>query len=476
MKMMQNNIVKKGVIVGIVLLFVLTCIIPAAISKNTLSKNYDVSFLNYSIKHYNNTGAPLPILPWLPHRPIWIHGNKDLTRWKGVRSGNGTKDDPYIISRWFITGIFYYKFGFGNGYGITIANTDKYIVIRDNFLKNWRSSNFPDGTAIYLYNTKNVTIENNWIRQCNRAIHFLDSNTGTIIRNNKINDINSYTIIGDGAVIENNTLFSCDIAIKCSNSVIQYNQVTNSGIGIGTTGPCIISHNDLIQNGVGIGCYWAPHSCTIINNNIYSNDKGIYLIDGSKPEIHYNNFGYKDGGVTYLGTFILNGTMNWWGAANGPSGSGPGDGVPVCDYLIYDPWLTEPNPDAGRYHPLIKPIITGQTHGKIGVEYEYTFNSTDENGEFWYEIYWGDNSPMETVYPSNPESSGVAKANHSWNKRGSYVIIARIRDILNNVSPWGGLSVTMSRTRTSYINLFFRFLEQFPLLQRLLHIKFHTSF
>ena len=347
--MERTPLVSKCLAVGIILLFVGTCIVPATMSEHTLSNNYNVSFLNCSIKHYdNNTEAPLPILPWIPHRPIWIYGNKDLTRWKGVRSGNGTKDDPYIISRWFITGIFYYKFGFGNGYGITIANTDKYIVIRDNFLKNWRSRGLPYSTAIYLYNTKNVTIENNWIRQCNRAIHFLESNTGTIIRNNSIFNVDSYTIIGDGGVIENNTLSDCDLAIKCSNSVIQYNQVVNSVVGIGTTGPCIISHNDLIQNEVGIGCYWAPHSCTIINNNIYSNRKGLYLIDGSKPVIHYNNFGYNDGGVTYLGTFILNGTMNWWGAANGPSGSGPGDGVPVCDYLIYDPWLTEPNPDAGR--------------------------------------------------------------------------------------------------------------------------------
>jgi hypothetical protein len=40
--------------------------------------------------------------------------------------------------------------------------------------------------------------------------------------------------------------------------------------------------------------------------------------------------------------------MNWWGAANGPSGVGPGDGDMVSEYVIYTPWLVEPNPNAGR--------------------------------------------------------------------------------------------------------------------------------
>jgi parallel beta-helix repeat protein len=347
--MQMNPYMIKGLAVGIILLFVGTCIVPATISEHTHSKNIDVSFLNRSIKDDNNNkGAPSPILPWIPHRSIRINGNEDLTRWHGVRSGNGTKDDPYSISRWFLTGFFRYFFGFGIGYGITIGNTDKYIIIRDNFFINWRSRGLPYGTAIYLYNTKNVTIEDNLIKKCNRAIHFLDGNTGTIIRNNNIADVDSYTIIGDGGIIENNTLVHCDLAIKCGYSVIRYNIVYDATVGIGTTGPCYISHNELLENEVGIGCYWAPHSCTIVDNNFQTNHNALYLIDGSKPTIHYNNFGHNAGGVAYLGMFILNATLNWWGAANGPSGSGPGDGDPVGDYIDFDPWLTSPNPDAGR--------------------------------------------------------------------------------------------------------------------------------
>ena len=38
----------------------------------------------------------------------------------------------------------------------------------------------------------------------------------------------------------------------------------------------------------------------------------------------------------------LTATGNWWGAANGPSGAGPGHGDSVSDNVDYDPFLTAP--------------------------------------------------------------------------------------------------------------------------------------
>ena len=35
----------------------------------------------------------------------------------------------------------------------------------------------------------------------------------------------------------------------------------------------------------------------------------------------------------------FNATCNWWGSADGPSGSGPGTGDPVSDLVIFAPWL-----------------------------------------------------------------------------------------------------------------------------------------
>jgi len=131
--------------------------------------------------------------------------------------------------------------------------------------------------------------------------------------------------------------------------------------------------------------------------------------------------------------------------------------------------------DAERLNnePPNAPIIDGPTCGRVGVEYEYTFNSTDDDGhDFWYYVDWGDDSPIEIVFPSNPDGSGVAKANHSWDAKGTYVISARTLDIHGAVSKWGYLEVTMPKNKAFNFNfnllswLFERFPNAFPILKK----------
>jgi hypothetical protein len=57
---------------------------------------------------------------------------------------------------------------------------------------------------------------------------------------------------------------------------------------------------------------------------------------------------------------------------------------------------------AGENHPPNKVIIDGPTHGKVGVEYTYTFNVTDADGH-WFKIFvdWGDGTTEETGYHPN---------------------------------------------------------------------------
>lgn len=337
-----------GLIIGIILLF----------NNITLSSMISAKE-NFNIN--NKTSSPLPI--YIFHSPIYINGNHALTRWNGIRGGSGTKDNPYIISSWRINGSirdrlenllskyklleFIYNLFFKHTYAIVIANTDKYIVIRNNYLFNWKEEDSPIGTGIYIENTKNIIIENNMINSCNRGIHFLYKNENIVIRNNSLKNIDSYTIIGNNALIENNSIDSCDIAIKSSNSIIQYNLVKSSSIGIATTGPCYISHNNLIANSVGIGCYWPSHSCTILDNIIQNNNWGVYLIEDCHPEIHNNNIYENNAGVIYLGGGPTNATLNWWGSYDGPSGAGQGNGDSISENVYYIPWLTNPNPNAG---------------------------------------------------------------------------------------------------------------------------------
>ena len=121
--------------------------------------------------------------------------------------------------------------------------------------------------------------------------------------------------------------------------------------------------------------------------------------------------------------------------------------------------------------PPTTPIINGPTHGRVGVEYTYTFMATSPLGkDIYYYIDWGDGSPYEEVGPS---PSGVeVEATHTWYNKGTYLIRVKARDIDEHGVPsdWGILQVTIPRDKTTNNILFWRLVERFPLLQRLLDL------
>jgi hypothetical protein len=119
--------------------------------------------------------------------------------------------------------------------------------------------------------------------------------------------------------------------------------------------------------------------------------------------------------------------------------------------------------------PPIAPTITGQTTGKPGKIYEYTFNATDPDGDdVRYIIYWGDNTSNTTGF--NPSGADV-KLKHTWSIDGTYNITAIAQDVYDLESPEGKLVVNMPRNRPSNFNLlnwlFKRFSNAFPILRRL---------
>jgi len=111
------------------------------------------------------------------------------------------------------------------------------------------------------------------------------------------------------------------------------------------------------------------------------------------------------------------------------------------------------------------PIITGETNGKAGVKYEYTFNAVDpDNNDVKYHIDWDDGDSETTAF--SPSGTDV-KVKHTWSEDGTYIIKATAEDTHGLVSPEGTLTVTMPRNRATN-NPLLRFFEQFPILQRLL--------
>jgi len=86
---------------------------------------------------------------------------------------------------------------------------------------------------------------------------------------------------------------------------------------------------------------------TATGNTVSNWEYGIYLYKDASATLNANIidcnkiFGNTAYGVYNSTGVTANATGNWWGAANGPSGSGPGSGDAVSTDLTFAPWGTD---------------------------------------------------------------------------------------------------------------------------------------
>ena len=100
------------------------------------------------------------------------------------------------------------------------------------------------------------------------------------------------------------------------------------------------------------------------------------------------------------------------------------------------------------------------------IEYEYTFSTTDPEGlHIWYYIGWGDGQNTGWIGPY-PSGEVITKS-HWWWDRDVYTIRCKAKDPYGDESEWGELRVTMPKNQNMW---FLRWLERFPILQRLLEV------
>jgi len=77
----------------------------------------------------------------------------------------------------------------------------------------------------------------------------------------------------------------------------------------------------------------------------------------------------------------------------------------------------------------------GPTHGKPGVEYNYTTTTTDPDGDqVYYKWSWGDGTYSGWLGPYN--SGTTATGSHSWSVLGTYDIKVKAKDIHGAQSDW----------------------------------------
>ncbi|MEW6069095.1 MAG: PKD domain-containing protein [Candidatus Thermoplasmatota archaeon] len=222
--------------------------------------------------------------------PIYINGNSQFTSANGVKSGSGTKENPYIIEGWEINA--------SNANGIEIRNTNVYFTIR-NCVIYGRKTNYNYG--IYFYNVANGKIESvsSYNNSCGVRLYYSSSTTITASQ-----IYNNFGYCGYGIYLyssSNNTISACQIynnfGCYYGYGIYLYSSSNN------TISACKIYNN---YCGVYLSSSWnnTITASEIYNNSRYWGGYGVYLYSSWNNTISaskiYNNSGYWDGYGVYL--------------------------------------------------------------------------------------------------------------------------------------------------------------------------------
>lgn len=156
----------------------------------------------------------------------------------------------------------------------------------------------------------------------------------------------SYTQAKDG-LVENNTV----TGVGASGS-------RSRGLGAwGNPDPTTYGHTTFRGNNISNtanGIIVAETVGAVVEGNtLNDNDTGVLVTQFTALsfavttiKVNLNNITGNDvSGVTnQITSGDVDGTCNWWGAADGPSGAGPGSGDSVSSNVDFDPWLIAPAP------------------------------------------------------------------------------------------------------------------------------------
>ena len=238
-------------------------------------------------------------------------------------------------------------------------------------------------------------------------------------------------------------------------------------------------------------------NCTVLNNEENTYEGKIKVAICEKE----SSMGWKDShNVTYTMPFLdwafnenisissgdyWNDVIIWDGISNGyPSITGVN--IIIIAAVYNNEWhqgYSGPPPDCpfnayyidkcvaadfGTSQPPDAPLISGPSNGKTGNSYPYTFSSVDPDGDnVSYYIKWGDGFILNWTDFQVSGPPGYTES-HSWDTKGIYIIEAKAKDSLGVESNWTQFTVNMPRDKPISSSFFLRFLERYPLLERVM--------
>lgn len=138
--------------------------------------------------------------------------------------------------------------------------------------------------------------------------------------------------------------------------------------------------------------------------------------------------------------------------------SDPPSGNPFWAY--YSDECIAAIPEGGQNNPPEAPDIDGPASGNTGTSYDYTFTSTDPDGDdIKYYIKWGDGDSEWTSFVA---SGTPVTVSHTWSSQGTFSIEAKAKDSNNAESGYSTLTVTMpfNQNRMTGNSVVLKFLQR----------------
>ncbi|MCK4365422.1 MAG: immune inhibitor A [Thermoplasmatales archaeon] len=187
----------------------------------------------------------------------------------------------------------------------------------------------------------------------------------------------------------------------------------------------------------------------------YTLEEGFY-VDDISPMVEWNS-------ITTLSDSITSNSYEITGKDNGIyyyRVKGYNSERDWCDFST----LEDMEVEIFLNDPPATPNIVGPPSGQVGQAYEYTFITTDPDGDqVYYYIEWGDGDIVDWDGPY--DSGEELTLAHTWNEEGTFIIKAKAKDIYDYESQFETFEVTMTKSRSLMNLLIQRLQDIFKFLQ-----------